>query len=261
MQPNEPPCCCANPAKTCLLEGFLVSDPPLKQVVSRTYEAGLRGHSTVNTDSTIDWKLSAFRTDNSDDIVSQPSSVVPGYGYYVNAGKTRRQAIDAYVQYRTSDWFAYTTLAYVDATYQSNLRLTPANNPEADANGNIAVARGEKIPGISPWQLKMGGDYKVTPALTLGADMIANSSQYYVGDDSNQNAKLAGYAVFNVHSDYQLSQTIKRFAKLNNALDRKYATYGTFAAVGDIPSLGPSNPQTVTPAAPRVMHAGFNVKF
>jgi len=64
----------------------------------------------------------------------------------VNAGKTRRQAIDAYVQYRTSDWFAYTTLAYVDATYQSNLRLTPANNPEADANGNIAVARGEKSP-------------------------------------------------------------------------------------------------------------------
>jgi len=55
----------------------------------------------------------------------------------------------------------------------------------------------------------MGGDYKVTPALTLGADMIANSSQYYVGDDSNQNAKLAGYAVFNVHSDYQLTQTIK----------------------------------------------------
>ena len=107
----------------------------------------------------------------------------------------------------------------------------------------------------------MGGDYKLTPALTLGADMIANSSQYYVGDDSNQNAKLAGYAVFNVHSDYQLTQTIKLFAKLDNALDRKYATYGTFAAVGDIPSLGLSNPQTITPAAPRAMYAGFNVKF
>jgi iron complex outermembrane receptor protein len=252
---------CANPAKPCLLEGFLVSDPTLKQVVSKTYEAGLRGHSTVGADSTIDWKLGAFRTNNTDDIVSQPSSLVPGYGYYVNAGKTRRQGIDAYVQYRTSDWSAYTTLAYVDATYQSNLSLTSANNPQADANGNIAVARGEKIPGISPWQLKMGGDYKLTPALTLGADMIANSSQYYVGDDSNQNAKLAGYAVFNVHSDYQLTKTIKLFAKLDNALDRKYATYGTFASVGDIPSLGLSNPQTITPAAPRAMYAGFNVKF
>jgi iron complex outermembrane recepter protein len=91
--------------------------------------------------------------------------------------------------------------------------------------------------------------------------MLANSSQYYVGDDSNRNAKLAGYAVFNVHSDYQLTKTIKLFAKVDNALDRKYATYGTFAAVGDIPSLGLSNPQTITPAAPRAMYAGFNVKF
>jgi iron complex outermembrane receptor protein len=33
---------CANPVKPCLLEGFLVSDPTLKQVVSRTYETGLR---------------------------------------------------------------------------------------------------------------------------------------------------------------------------------------------------------------------------
>ena len=34
---------CADPARPCLLDNFLVSDPPLKQVVSHTYEAGLRG--------------------------------------------------------------------------------------------------------------------------------------------------------------------------------------------------------------------------
>jgi len=252
---------CADPAKPCLLEGFLVSDPTLKQVVSRTYEAGLRGHSTVTADSAIDWKVGAFRTNNRDDIVSQPSSLVPGFGYYVNAGKTRRQGIDAFIQYRTTDWSAYTTLAYVDATYQSSLTLVSANNPEADANGNISVTPGDKIPGISPLQLKMGGDYKLTPALSLGADTIANSSQHYIGDDSNRNAKLGGYAVFNVHSAYQLTDKIKLFAKLDNAFDRKYATYGTFAAVGDIPSLGLSNPQTITPAAPRAMYGGFNVKF
>src|SRR5256884_4136944 len=38
---------CSNPQKPCLLEGFLVSDPPLQQVVSRTREAELRG--TINT--------------------------------------------------------------------------------------------------------------------------------------------------------------------------------------------------------------------
>jgi iron complex outermembrane receptor protein len=34
---------CANPSSPCLLDAFLVSDPSLKQVVSHTCEAGLRG--------------------------------------------------------------------------------------------------------------------------------------------------------------------------------------------------------------------------
>ena len=34
---------CSNPNQPCLIESFLVSDPPLQQVVSHTYEAGLRG--------------------------------------------------------------------------------------------------------------------------------------------------------------------------------------------------------------------------
>ena len=38
---------CSNPAKPCLLEGFLVSDPPLQQVVARTKEIGLRGDSQI----------------------------------------------------------------------------------------------------------------------------------------------------------------------------------------------------------------------
>jgi hypothetical protein len=38
---------CSNPQKPCLLEGFLVSDPPLQQVVARTKEAGLRGNFNI----------------------------------------------------------------------------------------------------------------------------------------------------------------------------------------------------------------------
>jgi iron complex outermembrane recepter protein len=58
---------CANPLRPCLLEGFLVSDPPLNQVVARTREAGLRG--TINTaGGRGDWKLGLFRTDSESDI-------------------------------------------------------------------------------------------------------------------------------------------------------------------------------------------------
>ena len=34
---------CADPARPCIIAAFLIADPPLKQVVSRTVEAGLRG--------------------------------------------------------------------------------------------------------------------------------------------------------------------------------------------------------------------------
>src|SRR5262245_38505051 len=48
---------CSNPLKPCLLEGFLVSDPPLQQVVARTREAGLRGN--INTaGGRGDWTVS-----------------------------------------------------------------------------------------------------------------------------------------------------------------------------------------------------------
>src|SRR5262245_21647630 len=35
---------CADPERPCMVDNFLISDPPLKQVISRTYEAGLRGN-------------------------------------------------------------------------------------------------------------------------------------------------------------------------------------------------------------------------
>jgi iron complex outermembrane recepter protein len=65
---------CANPAKPCLLEGFLVSDPPLQQVVARTREAGLRGNVKVDGGA-LDWKLGLFRTDSQNDII-QVSSII-----------------------------------------------------------------------------------------------------------------------------------------------------------------------------------------
>jgi hypothetical protein len=34
---------CANPPQPCIIASFLVSDPPLKQLIAHTFEAGLRG--------------------------------------------------------------------------------------------------------------------------------------------------------------------------------------------------------------------------
>ena len=45
---------CSDPDNPCLIESFLTSDPPLKQVVSHTYEAGLCGKfATFNNENVL----------------------------------------------------------------------------------------------------------------------------------------------------------------------------------------------------------------
>ena len=85
---------CANPAMPCIIATFLVSDPPLKQVVSHTYEAGFRGSHDLSFGK-LDWKLGAFRATNTDDILAIPDPVLQGFGYFQNVGDTRRQGIEA----------------------------------------------------------------------------------------------------------------------------------------------------------------------
>ena len=68
---------CADPNFPCSLPNALVSDPPLKQVVSRTLEAGMRGNRTRS----IRWSLGFFHTNNDDDLLFVASQQT-GYGYF-----------------------------------------------------------------------------------------------------------------------------------------------------------------------------------
>jgi hypothetical protein len=190
--------------RPCLLEGFLVADPPLNQVVARTREAGLRGN--INTaGGRGDWKLGLFRTDSESDII-QVASVLQGRGVFQNVPATRRQGLEAGAQYQTPQYLVYANYAFVDATYQFTGLLASPNNPLADENGNVLVTPGKQIPGIPRHLVKGGLDYFVTPQLKLGTDVIWVGSQWYVGDDANQNVKLADYWVANLHGSYQLTK-------------------------------------------------------
>jgi hypothetical protein len=61
---------CANPDKPCKLTNAMAGDPPLKQVVTRTVEAGLRGQLDRDTA----WRLGVFRADNRDDTSASPTN-------------------------------------------------------------------------------------------------------------------------------------------------------------------------------------------
>jgi iron complex outermembrane recepter protein len=253
---------CSNPQKPCLLEGFLVSDPPLQQVVARTKEAGLRGNVKVNGGG-LDWKLGLFRTDSQNDII-EVSSTIQGRGVFQNVPGTRRQGLEAGAQYQAAPWLFYANYALVDATYQFAGKLASPNNPSADADGNVFVTPGKHIPGIPLHQIKGGVDYAVTPALKLGTDVIWVSSQWYIGDQANQNVKLADYWFANLHGSYQLTNELQVYGVVNNLFNRKFATFGTYfdpQAIANALPNPPTDHRMVTPAQPLSIYVGLRGKL
>lgn len=254
---------CSNPARPCLIESFLVADPPLKQVVGKTYEVGLRGNARV-IDGVLDWKLGVFRTDSVDDIV-QVASVVQGRGSFQNVPETRRQGVETSVQYRSSRWLAYAGYSFIDATYQFRAMLPSPNNPFADEDGNVRVVPGKHVPGIPRHQAKLGLEYRMTPAWKIGADVTVVGSRYFAGDDANQNAKLPGYWLANVHTSYQITRNIEVFALVNNLFDQRYALFGTFFNPQVVANAGLpivlTDHRTEVFGQPRSVYGGLRVRF
>ncbi len=252
---------CADPARPCLIDNFLVSDPHLKQVVSHTYEAGLRGRLDLGEGrGRLNWSLGLFRTGNTDDIINIASPIA-GHGFFQNGGQTRRQGIEASVSYKQDRWTGYANYTFIDATFQSRLTLSSPNNPAADANGNIFVVPGDRIPAVPRHRFKAGAEYAVTEPWKIGADLNVVGSQYLVGDQSNQNPKLPAYWVVNLHTSYQVSKHVELFGLVQNLFDRRYYTFGTFFDPNAIPFLGLTDHRTLAPGMPLAAYAGLRATF
>ena len=251
---------CADPARPCLLANFVVSDPPLKQVVAHSAEAGLRGGFGLGEDGgRVTWNFGLFRSDLDDDIImlATPNSV---RGFFQNGGETRRQGVETAVGYKTERWLLHAAYSFVDATFQSSLTLPSPNNPVA-SNGIIMVKPGDRLPSIPQHRFRAGAEYSLPPDWKIGADLIVVSGQFLRGDEANQNPKLPGYAVVNLHASYQLAANIELFGNIQNLFNEKYASFGTFFEPTRIPFLGLSDPRTLTPAAPLAVFAGLRVRF
>jgi iron complex outermembrane receptor protein len=269
---------CSDPNHPCMIDSFLVSDPPLKQVVSHTFEAGVRGSFGKDTRTgQLAWSLGVFHTLSDDDIIEVASPLgVNNFGFFQNAGQTLRQGVEAKVDYRIDRWSAYANFTYVDATYRSPITLFSPNNPNALTDPNNAdvqfvnVRPGDHIPGIPAIRFKAGAEYAVTDAWKVGADLNVVGSQYLVHDDTNQSPKVPAYAVLNLHTSYKLTPNIEFFGLINNVLNQQYYYGGSFFQTGGFASANTgvtnlmaslSDPRTFVPGMPLAAYAGVKVKF
>lgn len=224
---------CANPLVPCKLPNAMAGDPPLKQVVAKTFEIGARGNLTEN----IKWSAATYRAENHDDIqfISTASS---GLGYFDNVGKTRRVGIDTNLM-GTQGQFSWSAgYSFVRATYQSELSLLNEVNSTSDGD-LIDVKKGDRLANIPEHQFKLRLQYEVTPKWTIGSNVTMFSDVYVRGNENNRHrandgdddhhqgsGKLGGYTVVNIDTNYRIGYGWSVFAKAINIFDKEYATGG-----------------------------------
>lgn len=263
---------CADPERPCLIESFLTADPPLGQVVSHTWEAGFRG-DYGNPHDRFQWNVGLFRTLNTNDIVTQIAENGTR-GYFINATDTLRQGVEAAMQYNTDRYRVYASYTFTDATYNKPWEAFSPNNPSSgecvepvdDDDVCLQVHKGNRIPGIPQHIFKAGFDYWLTHKWKFGADLLATSSQYFYGDESNQNSPLAGYAKVNLHTSYDVTDHIQIYGLIDNLFDTRFGTYGTYFDTEEASevSLGEiefNNARSITPSMPFAAYGGIKVRF
>jgi outer membrane receptor protein involved in Fe transport len=269
---------CANPAAPCGLPNDFASDPDLRQVVARTVELGVRGNLP---DQRLAWSADVFHTINSNDI--QFVATATNAGYFDNVGNTRRQGFDMSVGGKEGGFNWHVTYSFVDATFQSNFGVSAESNSTADADGNILVRPGDRIPLVPKNTGRLVLDYDLTQKWNFGGNLIATSGSYLHGNENNANQAggtngegayiagsgwIPGYTVVNLQTAYHITKHAEVFARLINLFDKQYATAGFLTSSSFNPNgsfiANPSNwpnENAISPAAPRAIWAGVRVQW
>ena len=267
---------CSDPDHACVLPNALQGDPPLKQVVSRTLEAGARG----SLDADLRWNASVFRTDNRDDLLFVGNG--RSAGYFANFGRTRRQGVELGVSQRGAmvDWSL--SYSYLRATFESSACLVSASNSSAGSSpacaaDEIEVRPGNRLPGLPAHNLKLTVDTRPLPSWSVGAQLAVYSSQFVRGNENNAHqadgvdffgdGRIGGFALVNLTTNWKLGGGWELFAKVSNLFDRRYASGGllaenAFGARGNLQAPADwRNEQFVAPGAPRAFWLGVRWTF
>ncbi|WP_461481366.1 TonB-dependent receptor [Porticoccus sp.] len=248
---------CSEESSPCSYPNAFLADPPLDDVVARTIEAGFRGQN-----GSINWNAGAFYTQLKDDLfffpdveddVSDPRLTL---GNFDNIDKTARAGLELAVNGHQERlrWFA--NYAYIRATFED--RFFYAREVD-DAVETFEVKKGDRLPGIPEHNVKIGVDYAFTPKLSIGATASYHSSQYYRGDEANQDKKISGYRLVNLHGRYQLNKHVQFFAKVDNLFDSEYENFGLYGEPDEAPGLDLDDPRFVGAGAPRAGWIGFKI--
>ncbi len=281
---------CADPNNPCRLPNSMAGDPPLKQVITKTWELGLHGFLANG----MRWNAGMFRAENHDDILFVAAPNNTQFGYFKNIGKTRREGLEMGASGKKGAFTMGANYTYLNATYQSSETLNGSGNSGNDTavagnpglDGSIRISPGNRIPLIPRHLFKAHADYQITSALSAGLNMIVTGSSLARGNENGAHApdgvaylgpgKSGGHTVFNFSAQYQADKQLKLFTQINNLLNRRHHTAAQLGPIGFTASgnfVAQPLPATVSgdfplrqstfyaPGAPRMIWVGVRYQF
>ena len=265
---------CSDPALPCNLPNALVSDPPLRQVVARTVEAGARSRA----DGALLWSAGWFWGQNAHDLLFVASPQL-GFGYFLNFGATRRAGAEATLRWEGRRALLSGSYTFLRATYRSAQVLPGAANSSADGNGTLTIAPGDHIPQTPEHVFKALAEYRTGVRWTLDLDVLAVGASFARGNENNLDrpdgetflgaGSSPAYAVTDAGAEYRVSPRFRLFLQANNLFDRRYSTgaqlgstpfdsVGGFVAGRDVPRRSTT---FLAPGAPLDLYGGLRVRL
>jgi len=249
---------CAEPTSPCAYPNAFLADPPLDDVVAKTVETGLRGQQT-----NFNWNAGVYYTELKDDLFffqedeNATGNPDPRFslGNFANIDKTARAGLELGLngQQDKLQWFA--NYGYVRATFEDSFAYSRGGD-------TYNVSKGDRLPSTPEHNVKIGTDYAFTDKFSLGATASYHSSQYLRGDEANDDNKLSGYGVVNLHSRYKLNKNVEFFAKVDNLFDKEYSSFGLYGEPNEAPGLDTlSDERFVGASAPRAGWIGIKVSM
>lgn len=247
---------CADEDDPCRLPNAFLADPPLEDVVAKTFETGFRG-----THGGTRWHAGIFRTTNEDDILFISAGALTTEGFFDNVGRTRRDGIELGIDGVVADkltWFANYT--YLDASFRHSFAVASPNHPFA-VGGQIQVEPGDRLALIPDRFLKAGLTLTPTERLSFGINAMITSGVYFRGDEGNFADKVDAYAIVNARAEYAVNDKIQLFLNVDNLFDANYETFGLFGEADEVLGDEFGDNRFLSPGAPRAAWIGLRAQF
>jgi iron complex outermembrane receptor protein len=239
------------------------SNPDLDPIDAANYEIGARGLLAGRGSSgggfapSLDWEVSVFRTNLSNEIVFDPTPTPANpFGSSVNGGESRREGLEVTGSWRVLRWLN-ATLAY------ASTRATFENGPN----------KGNDVPLVPESRLSAATEFFLPRGVGLRVDFLHVGEQVLSNDDTNGQERLDGYYVVDARLAWKALdhagagaetggarpavRSFELFVEGKNLADQDYATRGIYAF--DFSTS--ANSVFVTPAPGRRWFAGGAVTF